>query len=846
MNTTESIESAQSADTLTKVPGAEVESELAPAMKVRGSSGHGPWPYADAFAVPLPKTMPGGKPWPRISVITPSFNQGQYIEQTILSVRNQGYPNLEHIVVDGGSSDQTIQVLDKYKGGFAQCISEPDDGQSDAINKGFALATGEIFTWLNSDDMLAPGALAAVAMAFHTSNADMIAGICEIYRDGRLEHRHLTSCTDGPLPLEDLLDLEGCWMKGKFFYQPEVMFTREIWERAGGQLDTQWRYSMDYELWLRLALAGAKLHVIGRPICHFRAHEEQKTAEVGGFRDELPIVRRAFLERTGFDLAPRGPTGSKRSLRIVLLNDLGYAFGAGIAHRRLAQCLREAGHEIHVLAAADVRPFQNVCAALESEVVARMEELNPDLVLVGNLHGAGMEPSLLGRVASRFTTVFTIHDLWLFTGRCAYVGDCKNYLTGCGEQCTCPKGHPELPPEQVQGAWSLKRSVLRSDRRPILFANSHWSLNKAREVFDHEQVDAPQMSWIKFGYELDTFTPRDQADCRRRLGLPLDKFIIMSSASSLHDARKGLAHLAEALERLNLPDLLVVCPGWRRKDEELPIPNMQSMGYMDEPDQLATLYSAVDLFVGPSLEEAFGQVFVEAAACGTPAIGYPIGGVKEAVISGVTGLLAEEVSPRALADAIARVYSDQQYRHDLGRWGRIAVENEWSMEASSHRFMAALRESGVAEQLDLAPKLSLSPEAVPLPEPKLLDPAGPAWRGREGFGWWGEPIPERNIGRFMWTIEPVASFELASRVGGPSRLLIQYRNTEPDQRVRLVRGMQVLGEKGLPSVDADRVVEFNVKMQPGMNRFDLHLWRWNMNADRRLGIMVQKITCEPR
>ena len=88
-----------------------------------------------------------------------------------------------------------------------------------------AVATGDILTWLNSDDMLAPGALAAAAMAFAQSGADMVAGICEIYRDGVLAARHLTACDDGPLPIDDILDLDGGWNAGQFFYQPEVLFT---------------------------------------------------------------------------------------------------------------------------------------------------------------------------------------------------------------------------------------------------------------------------------------------------------------------------------------------------------------------------------------------------------------------------------------------------------------------------------------------------------------------------------------------------------------------------------------------------------------------------------------------
>jgi hypothetical protein len=131
--------------------------------------------------------------------------------------------------------------------------------------------------------MLAPGALAAVALAFDLNRADMVAGVCRVYQDGRLVAQHLTACADGPLPLDDLLDLDHGWNAGQFFRQPEVMFTRELWLRAGGHVDEGLFYSMDYGLWLRFANAGACIHVIGQPLAWYRMHPEQKTYAMSSF-----------------------------------------------------------------------------------------------------------------------------------------------------------------------------------------------------------------------------------------------------------------------------------------------------------------------------------------------------------------------------------------------------------------------------------------------------------------------------------------------------------------------------------------------------------------------------------
>ena len=277
------------------------------------ASGSGAWPYAAPESAGLPRTLPSGKPWPKISIVTATRNQGKYIEETILSVLNQGYPNVEHIVIDGASTDETPSVLERYRDKLALVVSEPDQGQSNAINKGMSKATGEILTWLNSDDMLAPGALAAAALAFDLNRADMIAGVCLLYQDGRLLAQHLTACANGPLPLDNLLDLDHGWNAGQFFHQPEVMFTRDLWLRAGGYLDEQLYFSMDYELWLRFARAGALLHVIGRPLAWFRVHPEQKTYAMSSFLPELTACRDDFVRKNSLAArpAPLGPPAGK-------------------------------------------------------------------------------------------------------------------------------------------------------------------------------------------------------------------------------------------------------------------------------------------------------------------------------------------------------------------------------------------------------------------------------------------------------------------------------------------------------------------------------------------------------
>ena len=187
---------------------------------------------------------------PLVSVVTPSLNQGRYLREAIESVRAQTYAPIEHIVVDGGSTDETLGILESCEG--LRFGSEPDTGQSNALNKGFALAHGQILGWLNADDGYLPDAVAQGVAALQETGAGLVyADVTRIDDDGSNPRR---------IRLRPQFDLWTELNDGCGIYSPAVFFTREAFEQAGG-IDESLHLTMDYDLWLRIGKRFPAQHV---------------------------------------------------------------------------------------------------------------------------------------------------------------------------------------------------------------------------------------------------------------------------------------------------------------------------------------------------------------------------------------------------------------------------------------------------------------------------------------------------------------------------------------------------------------------------------------------------------
>ncbi len=207
---------------------------------------------------------------PLVSIVTPSYNQAQFLEQTIQSVLEQDYPNIEYILVDGGSTDGSVEIIQKYADRFTWWVSEPDKGQTDAINKGFAAAHGEVLAWINSDDTYKPGAVSEAVqhLAEHPGVGMVYGDLDFIDESDRMIGRF-------PAAQTDLKKLRRGYVH---IPQPASFFKAEHWKKVG-PLDPEFFFAMDYDLWVRLATVTTLQYLPGKVWANFRLHAGAKSVD---------------------------------------------------------------------------------------------------------------------------------------------------------------------------------------------------------------------------------------------------------------------------------------------------------------------------------------------------------------------------------------------------------------------------------------------------------------------------------------------------------------------------------------------------------------------------------------
>ena len=261
-------------------------------LPLQGRAG---WPWLEKSAQIAP-AMTDEKYWPKISIVTPSLNQGQFLEETILSVLKQGYPNLEYIIIDGGSTDESVEIIKKYEQHLAYWVSEPDRGQAHALNKGFDRTSGDWLAWINSDDYYMPRTLFRVASSVADNpGTDWIVGTTVVINNEYQELERFVPRSSG----RQWTDYVCIRQSGTDLPQPSSFWSRGAW-LAAGRLDESFRYTMDHEYWGRLARSGYYPLCLVEALAVFRRHEESKTSEgyIPFLREETRVIDKWLPQAT--------------------------------------------------------------------------------------------------------------------------------------------------------------------------------------------------------------------------------------------------------------------------------------------------------------------------------------------------------------------------------------------------------------------------------------------------------------------------------------------------------------------------------------------------------------------
>lgn len=250
------------------------------------------WPWTDKCPQ-LPAFMPDGHPWPRVSIVTPSFNQGQFLEETIRSVLLQGYPALEYVIIDGGSNDTSLDIIRKYEGWLSYWVSEKDQGQSHAIAKGFAKCSGEIIAWINSDDLYLPDALRTVSTAYLAHGIGIFAGDVVHFRERSMDERLVKQSA---ITLENMVRY---WQNRHSWSQPGLFFPHMAYHQVGA-LDARLQYAMDLDLFCRLLMLGLPVIYVGKPLARFRLHPDSKScSQLANMMIEASLVSHRYWNVSG-------------------------------------------------------------------------------------------------------------------------------------------------------------------------------------------------------------------------------------------------------------------------------------------------------------------------------------------------------------------------------------------------------------------------------------------------------------------------------------------------------------------------------------------------------------------
>jgi len=400
-------------------------------------------------------------------------------------------------------------------------------------------------------------------------------------------------------------------------------------------------------------------------------------------------------------------------MHVVMLSDTVTSGGAAIAASRLAEALMQANMKVtRIVGKPDglerswkseilqvkswekriLRPInfvhKDLARYFESKIISLtldrlLMNLNPDFINVHNLHGAKWSIELLNVCARHAPTVWTLHDMWSFTGRCAYNYNCNKFIDGCDALCQTPTEYPSLSAQLISDAWNRRERFFRKHHELVAVSPSRWLAREARKGFWKDN----RVEVIPNGLPLEVYKPVDKNLSRTALEIETNTPVLLMAAYNLNAPRKGGEILVNALQKTSLRPLTLVTFGrgaFRVKIDDIKV---YQMGYVNPERVKALVYNASDMLIHPAPVDNLPNVVMEAIACGTPVVAFPVGGVTDMVRPGRTGWLADEVSPEELAETIDSAIEDLRQGVKLQDSCRDVAEAEYSSELQAKRYI---------------------------------------------------------------------------------------------------------------------------------------------------------------
>lgn len=402
---------------------------------------------------------------------------------------------------------------------------------------------------------------------------------------------------------------------------------------------------------------------------------------------------------------------NQKKLRILFINDLGFQYGAGMAFLRQIQSFLLLGHEVSGICYLQgyeesripfipnqatgkwlgmtqfphLHPEKGANQSVITDtLVSEAKNQQPDVVIVGNIHSAGWSVELfLGLQSLGCPVIAYMHDCYFATGRCAYPGECTKYQTGCDQTCPTWEQYPVLKPEKIKDQWRLRQKIFNIPQGIPLVTNSLWTLQFAKQAFG--KIDFAEC--VYYGLDSQLFQEIDKTLARKLLGIPQNKFVILGGAVNTNDYRKGGHIFKEIVAQFQDSAVHFLTFGV----ESPQLQGIQTTGFLRDYRKMPIIYSAADLFVGTSLEEAFGQTFCEAAACARPSVAFALGGIPEVAQHNCNARLAKEVSAGALLQEIKFFQENPQKCQEFGQAGRKMVEEQFTLQSQGKRWMNYLQ-----------------------------------------------------------------------------------------------------------------------------------------------------------